>query len=192
MRLHCLKGVLRAWCPSVGRRFGYLLRSGLSSSASERSRSFTRFASRGYRGVCQGCRDQRDGHSYLRALRARTRVSHLLLVRGKWRTFAQDIAASRCPRTCLSALPALPCVIGTLIGMVERRPGVGLDTGTTRERYGNITGMTCERATDACVCPAVARVCVLVTGDAPAHQSEQTAASACSFGLAHSPASVAS
>ena len=77
----------------------------------------------GYRGVCQGCRDQRGGRSYSRA-------SHLLLVRGKWRTFAQDIAASRCPRTYLFALPALPRVIG----MMEWGPGVGLDTGTTRER----------------------------------------------------------
>ena len=46
LRLHCPRGALRAWCLSAGHRVGRLLRSGLSSSASERNRSFTRFASR--------------------------------------------------------------------------------------------------------------------------------------------------
>ena len=35
----------------------------------------------------------------------------------------------------------------------------------TWERHGNSTGMTRERTTDACVCPAVARECVCVTGE---------------------------
>ena len=40
--------------------------------------------------------------------------------------------------------------------MVERRPGVGLDTGTARERHVSERRMR--------VCPAVARDCVCVSG----------------------------